>query len=29
MKKFIGVLALGSLLVGCGANGANSEDQLL
>lgn len=29
MKKFIGVLALGSLLVGCGANGANSEDQFI
>lgn len=29
MKKFIGVLALGSLLVGCGANGTNSEDQFI
>ncbi len=29
MKKFIGVLALGSLLVGCGANGTNSDDQFV
>lgn len=29
MKKFIGVLALGSLLVGCGANGTNSENQFI
>lgn len=29
MKKFIGVLAFGSLLVGCGANGTNSEDQFI
>lgn len=29
MKKFIGVLAVGSLLVGCGANQTNEQDQFI
>lgn len=29
MKKFIGVLAVGSLLVGCGANKTNEQDQFI